>query len=224
MIESYELWRWLHVLVMGYWLGSDIVVNAVTHYTTHAERLTPAERDRLWRFLLQIDQHPRNAMILSVPLGFTLAEQLGLVPFGGAGLGLVWTASALWFAFMWLVHLRSGTASGPALRAWDWRLRCLLIALFGGLGGYSLATGHAVAAPWLAAKLVLFAGVIACGLRIRYYIGRVVEAWPAFLRSGSTPGFEQRIRAAMWRGTRVLWLLWAQLFAIGYLGAARPGW
>jgi hypothetical protein len=130
MIDSYELWRWLHVLVMGYWLGSDIVVNAVTHYTTHAAALPPRERDRLWHFLLHIDQHPRNAMILSVPLGFTLATQLGLVSIGNAGMILVWATCAAWFGFRWLVHLRKDTASGAVLAALDWRLRYLLVALF----------------------------------------------------------------------------------------------
>lgn len=223
MIDAYELCRWLHVLVMGYWLGSDIVVNALTHYTTHAEGLPPAERDRLWRFLLHVDQHPRNAMILSVPLGFTLAAQLGLMPLGPAAVTATWLLGGAWFGFMWWVHLRKDSISGPALRAWDWRLRYLLIALFAGLGAAGLATGRGITAPWLATKLLLFAGVMTCGLGIRHYIREVVAAWPAFMSAGSTPAFERRIRTAMWRATWVLCGLWAQLFAIGYLGAAKPG-
>ncbi len=224
MIDGYELCRWLHVLVMGYWLGSDIVVNAVTHYFTHAERLAPDERERLWQFLLHIDQHPRNAMVLSVPLGFTLAGSLGLVAIDRAGLWAIWLASAFWFGFMWWVHLGRNGAHGTALRTWDWRLRYALIALFSGLGAFALLTGRAVAAPWLAVKLLLFAAVMACGLGIRHYIGEITRAWPGFLQTGSTPAFEQRIRAAMWRGTYVLWLLWALLAAIGYLGVAKPVW
>lgn len=222
MISGYALVNWLHVLVMGYWLGSDIVVNAVTHYFSHAERLSPPERDRLWQFLLHIDQHPRNAMILSVPLGFTLAAQLGLVPLDAAGLAVVWGLSALWFGFMWLVHLRKDAPAGRALQRWDWRLRYGLIALFVALGAYGLATGQGVAARWLAMKLVLFGAVIACGLGIRHFITDVVAAWPEFLRSGSTPAFERCIRLALWRGTYVLWGLWLLLLAIGYLGAAKP--
>ena len=63
---------------MGYWIGSDLVVNALTHYVTRSSSLPGPERKRLWDFLMDVDQHPRNALILSVPLGFTLAAQTGL--------------------------------------------------------------------------------------------------------------------------------------------------
>ena len=97
---AYPLVRWAHVLVMGYWLGSELVINALTHYIARSSSLPAAERMRLWDFLLDVDQHVRNALILSVPLGFTLAAFLGLVPLGGAGLAALWVLSALWFGYM----------------------------------------------------------------------------------------------------------------------------
>ena len=76
---GYPIVRALHVLVMGYWLGSELVINALTHYVARTTTLSGTERMRLWDFLLDVDQHVRNAMIMSVPLGFTLAAMLGLV-------------------------------------------------------------------------------------------------------------------------------------------------
>ena len=73
---GYPIVRALHVLVMGYWLGSELVINALTHYVARTTTLSGTERMRLWDFLLDVDQHVRNAMIMSVPLGFTLASML----------------------------------------------------------------------------------------------------------------------------------------------------
>ncbi|MFM7433858.1 MAG: hypothetical protein ACKO3O_10200, partial [Gammaproteobacteria bacterium] len=70
---SYALLKWAHALVMGYWLGSELVINALTHYIARTTSLPADERMRLWDFLLDVDQHVRNAMIMSVPLGFSLA-------------------------------------------------------------------------------------------------------------------------------------------------------
>lgn len=80
MRTSYLIIDWLHVLIMGYWIGSDLMVNQLTHCVTHPRSLPAAERTRLWNFLMDVDQRPHNALILSVPLGFTLAARMRLVP------------------------------------------------------------------------------------------------------------------------------------------------
>lgn len=55
-MSAYSWMHWLHIWVMGYRIGSDLVV---------------------------------NALILSVPLGFTLASQLGLVPSAAVSVSVV---------------------------------------------------------------------------------------------------------------------------------------
>jgi hypothetical protein len=219
---SYEVILWLHVLVMGYWIGSDLVVNALTHYVARGSSLPPPERKRLWDFLLHVDQHPRNALILSVPLGFTLAAQIGQVPLDDAALAAMWVGSALWFGFMWLTHWKRSASSGPVLARWDWRSRYVLIAFFLFIGVKSLVTGSPMSAPWLAWKVILFAGVLACGIGIRYYIRDAYRAWPRIWAGQGTAEDEQTVVTAMNRGTYVLWCLWTLLFVIGWLGVAKP--
>lgn len=222
-MNSYDVILWLHVLVMGYWIGSDLVVNALTHYATHASSLPGPERKRLWDLLMDVDQHPRNALILSVPLGFTLAAQTGLVWLDNAALGALWIASAAWFACMWLAHWKRSSASGPALAKWDWRIRYVLIVAFLGVGIVSLATGRPLAVPWLAWKVILFAGVLACGIGIRHYIRVSYAAWPRIWAGQGTAADEAAVRTAMRRATWVLWFLWLLLAAIGWLGVTKPG-
>lgn len=218
----YELAKVAHIAVWGYWIGSDLVVNQLTHYLTHAERMDGPERNRLWRFLLHVDQHPRNALILTVPIGLTLASMLGLLALGTTGLVVVWVLSAVWFWFMWHVHLRGDSPRGPVLRTWDVRLRYALIAVALGVGVWSLATKGPLEAGWLAAKLVLFAGVMAAGVGIRLYIHDFLKTWPDIVKHGSTPQREAAIRTSMRRATWVLAVLHALLVVIAYLGYAKP--
>jgi len=168
------------VLVMGYWLGSELVINALTHYIARTTTLSGAERMRLWDFLLDVDQHVRNAMIMSVPLGFSLAGILG-------------------------------------------RLRYVLMALFGGTAVWSLLTGWPLAAPWLAWKVLLFVGCMACGIAVRYYIRAAYRsAIPAIAADRATPADNAEFAMLMRRATWALVVLWVLLFTIGALGALKP--
>jgi hypothetical protein len=219
----YPLLRWAHVLVMGYWLGSELVINALTHYIARTTTLPGVERMRLWDFLLDVDQHVRNAMILSVPLGFSLGVLLGLVPLGRVGLTLLWIASAAWFAFMWLVHLRRKAPEGRSLARWDWGLRYLLIAAFALCGAISLASGWPIPAAWLALKLLLFSAAIACGIAVRYYIrAAYASVLPAIAADRAGAAENALFRDLMARATWALVVLWALLFTIGALGALKP--
>ncbi len=220
---TYSLVKWAHVLVMGYWLGSELVINALTHYITRAKSLPSDERMKLWDFLLDVDQHVRNAMIMSVPLGFTLGWMLGLVPIGGAWMALLWIASALWFWFMWLVHWRRKSPEGPALAKWDWRIRYVLIGVFAGTGVWSLFAGWPYPTRWLAWKVLLFAGAIVCGIFVRFYIKQAYRsALPAIAAGRATEADNEEFRILMVKGTWALVVLWVLLFTIGALGALKP--
>jgi hypothetical protein len=222
-VNSYDILLWLHVLVMGYWIGSDLVINALTHYVARADGLPPAERKKLWDFLMHVDQHPRNALILSVPLGFTLAAQVGLVQLDDAALAMLWLGSAAWLVQMWVTHWKREEPAGRSLAKWDWRIRYILIAAFLFMGVQSLLFGSPLAAPWLAWKTILVAGVMSCGIGIRHGIRKCHPAWQRIWAGRGTAEDEAALRKALMQATRVLWLLWAQLFAIGWLGVTKPG-
>jgi hypothetical protein len=219
---QYELMKWAHVALMGYWIGSDLVLNALTLYVARASGLSPPERRRLWDFLLHVDQHPRNALILSFPTGMSLAAWSGLVPLGATGLAACWVASGAWYWFMWLTHWRREAPEGERLARWDWRSRYVLIAACWVLGSTSIAGLGPFATAWLGWKLVLFGVVMACGIGIRHYIREAYRAWPRIWTGEGSAADEELVRESMVRGTWVLWCLWALVFAISALGALKP--
>jgi hypothetical protein len=221
-MDQYALMNWAHVWLMGYWIGTDLVVNALTFYTARSTQLGGAERRRQWDFLMDVDQHPRNALILSVPVGFTLAAWMGLVPLGATALVVLWVLSIAWFWYMWLTHWQRQKRLGKVLAQWDWYSRYLLIAACVGIGLWSLLGDGPLGAAWLAWKVILFGVVIACGIVIRHYIRISYQALPRIWADQKQPGDDELVLQAMTRGTYALWLLWALLVAIGYLGAVKP--
>lgn len=86
-----------HVLVTGCGLGSERVINALTHHSACTTSLLADGRMRFWDFLLDVDQHVRNAAIILAPLGFSLAAYLGLGSLAGVSIRALWIVLTRWF-------------------------------------------------------------------------------------------------------------------------------
>ena len=62
-----------HIAVLGYWLGSEFVINSGYRYVCRAATLPFIERNKLMDHVLDVDQHVRYAFILQIGLGTSLA-------------------------------------------------------------------------------------------------------------------------------------------------------
>ena len=211
----------LHIAVLGYWLGSELVINSTYRFVSRAADMPFAERDRLMDHVMDVDQHVRYALVLQAGLGTILGAQYGYFPGGDA---LAWSAAAMMVAWLVLVevtHRRRGTPAGERLAAIDRGIRWLAIALLVALAAATLS-GHASLAPWLAWKLLAFAGVIGCGLAIRFALMRFYRTWVVIRREGSNELREREIRTVYTGATSLLCLLWAFIAAMTALSIARP--
>jgi hypothetical protein len=210
-----------HIAVLGYWLGAELVINSTYRFASRAAAMPFVERDRLMDHVMDVDQHVRYALVLQAGLGTMLAAAYGYFP---GGTMLAWAAAAAmaaWLALVEVTHRRRGTAAGRRLAAFDRGIRWLAIAL---LVAAALATlaGRVPVAPWLAWKLLAFAGVIACGLAIRFALIRFYRTWEAIRREGSSDAREGEVRAVYSQATAVLVLLWAFIAVITGLSIAKP--
>ncbi len=70
--------------------------------------------------------------------------------------------------------------------------------------------------------MLAFAGVIACGLAIRFALMRFYRTWAVIRRDGSSEAREREIRAVYLQATRVLGVLWAFIAIITALSIAKP--
>ncbi|MDX2224252.1 MAG: hypothetical protein SFV21_15995 [Rhodospirillaceae bacterium] len=212
----------LHMIVIGYYLGADFVVDQWTWYFIKSAKDTAEERARKLKFLLLCDQHPRMGLILFIATGFSVEALAGLSPLTVSDLWWVWLICAAWFANVWIGFLNEHTSWGRALVNADIGWRYLVGATFLLTGLWSLAGDGPYAAHWMALKYVLLGLLIAGGVSIRFYVRDLAKAWPEFQKTGSTPAFEAVVDRTLFGAMKLTWGLWGLFIAMAVLQIARP--
>jgi hypothetical protein len=211
----------IHIAVLGYWLGSEFVINSTYRYVSYSGDMPFAERARLMEHVMHVDQHVRYALALQVTLGAALAALYGYVP-GGDDLAIsAGVFGALWLAFIEAVHRLRHSGVGKTLGAIDRASRYVLMAVLVGVA-FKLIGGGWPMPEWLRWKLALFAGVIACGVGIRFALIAHFRTWAVMAREGPTDETNAIIRRTYVRATSVLVLLWVFIAAIAVLSVWKP--
>lgn len=211
----------LHIAVLGYWLGSEFVINSTYRLACYADDMPFEQRDRLMHHVMDVDQHVRYALVLQASLGVMLAASYGYVP-GGTP---VVTAAAIfgicWLGFVEMVHRLRGNPVGHLLGRVDRLSRYLLMAALI-LVAAGLVGGHWPMPLWLRWKLAAFAGVMACGVGIRIALIGHFRTWSLMAGSGATPAYNADIRRTYQNATAVLVLLWGFILAATVLSVVKP--
>ena len=218
------LLKWLlvlHIAVLGYWLGSELVINSTFRFVCYGAQLPFPQRRRLMDHVMNVDQHVRYALVLQAGLGFALAALYGYVPGGmssAAGAGVL---AFLWLGFVELVHRSRGRPIGHRLAAVDRSLRYGAMVLLLLLAGKWIGASWEMPG-WLRVKLALFAGVIACGVGIRFALMSFFRTWAEMARDGPDDQTNIIVRQTYWRATAILMLLWVFIGAIVILSVVQP--
>jgi hypothetical protein len=212
----------IHILLLVYWLGADLGVFYSASFLTKPELSVEARRTAM-KILHFVDLFPRMAMPLMLAVGSTLALLGGyaVLPEGWTSpvLGILWVAALAWFALV--VKLYGGPNAG--LTRLDYAIRYAVIAGLLVLAVSSL-TGHGPVVPgaeWLAAKLIIFAGIIGLGLGIRVVFKPFAIAFGQLVAKGSTPEVEAAMKAGQARVRPIVLTLWVALIAEAYLGLSK---
>lgn len=217
--------QWLlvaHVVVLGYWLGSEFVINSTYRYVSYRGDMPFAERKALMEHVLDVDQHVRYALVLQAGLGVVLALLLGYLPGGPPLAAAVAGVAVFWLGFVELVHRWRKRPQGARLAGIDRAIRYGLLMTLA-IAWIGTLTGTIPLAGWLGWKLLCFGGVILCGVGIRFQIIRFFETWAVMERSGSTKALEDRIRQIYVRATSILVGLWTFIAAMVVLSVWKPG-
>ncbi|MCC6171726.1 MAG: hypothetical protein IT481_06830 [Gammaproteobacteria bacterium] len=221
-MNSYPLWQYAHILLFVYWLGADLGVFFASRYVARAD-LPLDERLRFLELLLKVDMAPRTALILMIPVGFTLATTLGLAPFAAGWLPAIWILCLGWLALAWYLFRLGRDPRGARWARLDQALRLLVIAGFLGTGLATFVTGGPLLTRWLAGKFVLFAGVVTLGLLLRIVIRDWIKGFGELRARTSQDAANALIHAAHRRAARLAVLLWLFVASIAFLGVVKPG-
>lgn len=210
-----------HIAVLGYWLGSELVINSTYKYVSYSRDMPFGERARLMDHVMHVDQHVRYALVLQAGLGFMLAISYGFIPGGDTAF---WTAGILmiaWLAFVEAVHRMNHSNAGAVFALIDRVSRYVLIALFLALA-FQIIGGSWPVPLWLRIKFGLFAGIIASGVGIRFALIAHFRTWKVMASDGVTDARNDVIKRTYVKATSVLVLLWIFIIAIAIVSIWKP--
>jgi hypothetical protein len=211
----------VHVFLFVFAIGGDIAVHYIGQYLTR-DKLSLEERLRVRQMRFIVDMSARSALVLLLPVGFTLAQAYGS-PISGNWLVTLWMASLLWLLLVWLVHVNKGTPLGERLGKLDIGIRYAVIIAMASFGGYCLITGGPIAHTWLAIKIVLFAVILLNGLWIR----QIVKRWPAafeLVKAGGQDAVrgEVLIKELQTKTNRAALCIWILVVLMAFFGEVKP--
>ena len=210
-----------HIAVLGYWLGSELVINSTYRYVSFGSGMPFAERSRLMEHVMHVDQHVRYALVLQVGLGFALAALYGFVPGGASSAWLAGMVCMVWLGFIEAAHRLRHAAIGKTLGKIDRVSRYLVMALLVAIA-CGLLGGSWEMPVWLRIKLALFAGVMASGVGIRLALISHFRTWKIMAAEGPTDATNAIIRATCIKATAVLVVLWLFIAAIVVVSVWKP--
>jgi hypothetical protein len=205
-----------HIAVLGYWLGSELVINSEYRFICYRDDLPFAARDAMTDHLMDVDQHVRYALILQLTLGTMLSAELRYLP-----PILFWIApllGAAWLALVEIAHRMRNRSRGQRLAAIDRIVRYMVLVTLA-----SFVVGTVPTVPlWLQLKLGCFAGVIACGVAIRFWLMRHFRIWGEMRLSGAAAEGNAIVRRTYTQATATLLLLWALIASAALLAVFKP--
>ena len=206
LFEPYFLIKLAHLLLFVYWLGGDIGV-FYSAIQLRDRRLSLEARQLALKILGWVDQIPRYCLVLVLPRIVFI---------------LLWVIAVAWLWMVWAIHHLQGRPIAEKLRKIDLTWRFILAGglLFDAWQGFN-GTGH-VLTTWLAAKFLILATLIFCGIMIRLRGKPMGPALRELFANGSTPELEATIQQTSARTRPFVLAIWVLLVVAAYIGISKP--
>lgn len=211
------LMKLVHVLCLAYWLGADLGVFYSSYFVAN-DKLSPETRSITAKILFALDQGPRICMTMMLPSGIHLAWRMRLFEFDGSVMTLIWLAAFAWLAMVVTLHLARPSPAKTFLTRFDFWFRLTLATALVVLGATGLLTTELGMPHWLAWKVLIFGGLVGCGLVIRI---KLRPFGPAFAQvvAGKAGDVDNNVIRSSLSGTRPFVLaIWAGIIASSAFG------
>lgn len=217
---SYEIIKFAHVLLLVFWLGTDVGVLLLSKKFRDAS-LSVETRVTLLHMAMIIDSLPRICFITMLPVGLHLANAAGLTQLDAMTMTGFWLLAAVLLTINMTAAKNMGTPLGTQLQRLNWLgLGVTGLALIG-TGAFSMLNGHPVAPSWLAAKLVVYGLVYWFAVGIDWLflpMGRLVKE---LQEKGSSEALERDITATVDGAMWPVVIVYAGVLAAAFIGVAK---
>ena len=221
-MTEYEIWKYAHLLMFVFWVGTDMGVFLAARRSTDAG-LAFVTRVTLLHMALRIELLPRTMWKAALPLGVMLSRNMGYLPISDLAVAVVWIFSIAWWAISMAGAYWYDKPVGHQLaRITNWLTGFVGVALIVLCLSSWLGAGPFVQeVPWLHLKVALY-GVI--NLMVIWMIVAFDPIGAAFGRlavEGSRPEIEAIISGTMDRSTIIIWSTYALIVIVGFIGTTK---
>ena len=210
------LLTYLHVLAFVYWLGGDLGTYIASNQVINREN-SPDARSVALKIMLACDMGPKLAMPLIFILGAQLGQMSGFISLSSWALILLWGLTALWFMNVAILYFKEGTEFAHRLARFDfWFRTCVVIGLITWVVWGM--TNQAFAGQWFGWKVLIFAGMVFCGIMIRLNLKPFIPAFVKMMSEGASQATDDAMHASVLKCRPWVWLIWIGLFVNAALG------
>jgi|TARA_B110000263_G_C15266194_1_gene491233 hypothetical protein len=219
-MAEYEIWKFLHICMFVFWLGTDMGVMLCSKKSTDPN-LGVEARFQMLEMALKIEILPRVMWVMALPLGVHLSKSLGYIEPSVLTLTLMWV-----FVLMWLV-INVGGATNLE-KPWGQQLSKINRFVVASLGvgliivAASSFMGYGPYEPNSIALKVGLYGLInltILGIEIAFFpLGMAFER---LATEGSSPELESSITNGM--KTTLLWVhtTYIMIFIVAFIGVTK---
>jgi len=212
----------IHVVLFAYWLGGDLGVFYSSRFVVRPD-LKPETRVISAKIMLDLDLVPRICMSLMLTVGGILTEYVGVPhpPWQMVGIILL---GPVWLSMVLFLHFREGTEAAAQVKKFDMALRWGVVIGIPVSVAYSWSIGRLDDWPWIAAKLLIFAFLVLCGILVRMQIGGFASTLHKLIKGDPvTDADNEAMIASLHKVRRWVWMIWFGVFLEAALGIAQPG-
>ncbi|MBM3513043.1 MAG: hypothetical protein FJX59_04940 [Alphaproteobacteria bacterium] len=213
----------LHVVFFAYWLGTDLGVFYSANYTLKADIGVEA-RAYCAKILNFLDQPPRIAMVATFTIGASLSILRGWADLAQWWLIPIWTVGVLWTGAVIYLYVNGHQPEKiKTIKTIDFNFRLFMIGLLTVVAVASLMGMGITDQPWLALKVLTFAGTMICGVIVRVVMKNFGASYGPMMKGTATPEQVATAQATMARAKKAVMGIWALLIIATALGLWKPG-
>lgn len=216
-MNDFLIVKLLHVVGFAYWLGGDLGVFYSSFFVAN-DKLSTDVRVATAKILFALDQAPRICMTMMLPLGIHLTWQMGIFRFGATTMTVIWLAAFAWLGMVVTLHVAAQSKGKAMLTVFDFWFRLLLSASLVIIGAVAQFSDRLVMPHWVAIKLIIFGGLIACGLFVRIKLRPFGPAFANMARGEASEADNAAIRKGLGGTKPFVITIWIGLVASTALG------
>ena len=219
MVE-YEIWKFLHICMFVFWLGTDVGVMLCSKKSTDPN-LGVEARFQMLEMALKIELLPRVMWVMALPFGVQLSKTLGYIDPSSITLTMMWL-----FTLAWLVINVGGAAN--LNEPWGQQLSKinrfivaslgvgLIIVAISSFMGYGPYEANSVA---LKVGLYGLVNLTILGIEIAFF--PLGLAYERLATEGSSPEIESSISGGMDLTLRWVHATYILIFITAFIGATK---